>query len=60
MEAAWSLNFATPKSAGEFAVFPMQPLVIDEQADKLGLAQTLMVLALKALFEGFGQGKKAS
>ena len=34
----------------------MQPLIIDEQTDKLSLAQTLLIMSLEALFEGLGQG----
>jgi hypothetical protein len=46
-----------PEASGELAIFPMQPFVIDEQTDKLGLAQTLVILALEALLEGTSQGE---
>jgi hypothetical protein len=39
----------------EFAIFTIQPFIVDEQAEELGLAQVLVVSAFEAVFQGGGQ-----
>jgi hypothetical protein len=43
------------EACGEFAAFPIQPFVIDEQTDKLRLAQALLSLAFEALLGQLGE-----
>ena len=43
---------------GEFAVFPIEPFVIDEEPDELGLAEALVVLALESFRKGLGEGEE--
>jgi hypothetical protein len=46
------------QSPGEFAFFPIEPLVIDDEPYDLGLAQILEILALEALLKRFGRSEK--
>lgn len=52
------LELGHPQPPGEFAVFPVEPFVIDEEPDELGLAEALVILALDSLLQRLGEGEE--